>query len=490
MLLGFLPVSHQAARVGAQTGAGPNRRLLPVVGSLVAGLIVTSLVAAFVRDWAGDERRNLMAQVSAEHVEALKGQLIRSMEVLYAIESLLNGPPGDQPPGVSRLRRHHADADGAEMQGLAWDPRVPAPARAEWEARARRRTASTPSSSSRRAGTGALVPAGRASRVLSRLLHGEPVGQRAALGFDLRVGREAPRGAGACARHGPGHGDAADQTGAGAGLAARLPRAAPDLRAAGARRSRSGAPACAGSLSRCTGSAICVDASLRAAATRGLDVTVIDAESGPGDLPRAPAERSSRCRAWDTTLDVAGRHWMLRFEPTAAFAGDRSSCGRSWASLAAATIITLLLSAYLWSVRERTAALAASNEALQAEVAIRQRAEAQAETANRAKSAFLANMSHEIRTPLNAILGYSQILLRRDPLDPFQRDAVQTIAGSSSHLLHLINEILDLSKIDAGRMEVARADFDLPALVREIAVMFQPLCEEKQLALRVEGLDR
>ena len=76
-----------------------------------------------------------------------------------------------------------------------------------------------------------------------------------------------------------------------------------------------------------------------------------------------------------------------------------------------------------------------------------------------------------------------------NPLDALQRDAVQTIAGSSSHLLHLINEILDLSKIDAGRMETARAQFDLQALVREILVMFQRLCEEKDLALLVEGLD-
>ena len=65
---------------------------------------------------------------------------------------------------------------------------------------------------------------------------------------------------------------------------------------------------------------------------------------------------------------------------------------------------------------------------------------------------------------------------------------MQTIAGSSSHLLHVINEILDLSKIDAGRMDVARAEFDLTALVQEIAVMFQPLCEEKRLGLRIEGL--
>ncbi|MEI9898198.1 MAG: response regulator [Chthoniobacter sp.] len=90
---------------------------------------------------------------------------------------------------------------------------------------------------------------------------------------------------------------------------------------------------------------------------------------------------------------------------------------------------------------------------------------------------------------MNAILGYSQILLRDGALHPFQRDALATISSSCDHLLHLINEILDLSKIDAGRMELETADFDLVSLVRELTALFQHPCEEKQLGLRVEGLD-
>src|SRR5205823_959538 len=85
---------------------------------------------------------------------------------------------------------------------------------------------------------------------------------------------------------------------------------------------------------------------------------------------------------------------------------------QAWASLGTGMAIMVLLSAYVWSHGKRSAELSASHEALLDEVAVRRRAEAQAEAANRAKSAFVANLSHEIRTPLNAILGYSQLLTR------------------------------------------------------------------------------
>jgi CheY-like chemotaxis protein len=98
-------------------------------------------------------------------------------------------------------------------------------------------------------------------------------------------------------------------------------------------------------------------------------------------------------------------------------------------------------------------------------------------------------MSHEIRTPLNAILGYTQIPLSGSGLHPFQRDAMGTIASSSNHLLRVINEILDLSKIDAGRMEIIRNEFDLVGMATELTGMFQLSCEDKGLGLRVAGME-
>jgi len=111
-----------------------------------------------------------------------------------------------------------------------------------------------------------------------------------------------------------------------------------------------------------------------------------------------------------------------------------------------------------------------------------------AETANKAKSLFLANMSHEIRTPMNAILGYSQILRRDHDLPAKHSQAVATIEKSGNHLLAMINDILDLSKIEAGRMELQDSDFDLGSLIEGLAAMFRIRCEEKQLDLNVEVL--
>jgi signal transduction histidine kinase len=90
---------------------------------------------------------------------------------------------------------------------------------------------------------------------------------------------------------------------------------------------------------------------------------------------------------------------------------------------------------------------------------------------------------------MNSILGYSQILRRDAELSPFQRDALATISSSCDHLLNLINDILDLSKIDAGRMELALSDFDLGALAYEVAAFFQNICEEKFIGLRTIGLE-
>lgn len=105
-----------------------------------------------------------------------------------------------------------------------------------------------------------------------------------------------------------------------------------------------------------------------------------------------------------------------------------------------------------------------------------------ADAANRAKSDFLANMSHEIRTPMNAILGYAQILDGDSNISERQRHAVRTIGQSGQHLLGLINDVLDISKIEAGREEFVPNAFNLRDLIQTLDAMFKVRCQEKNLS--------
>jgi len=108
-----------------------------------------------------------------------------------------------------------------------------------------------------------------------------------------------------------------------------------------------------------------------------------------------------------------------------------------------------------------------------------------ADAANRAKSAFLANMSHEIRTPMNAILGYSQLLQRDANLTASAAESLHIINRSGEHLLNLINDVLEMSKIEAGRMSLATAAFNLSALLADLSSMFRLRTEAKGLTFEI-----
>ncbi len=108
-------------------------------------------------------------------------------------------------------------------------------------------------------------------------------------------------------------------------------------------------------------------------------------------------------------------------------------------------------------------------------------------SASQAKSMFLANMSHEIRTPLNAIIGFAQILTREPKLPAECREQVEIIMRSGEHLLGLINDILEISKIEADRITVAAASFDLHSLLRDVEAMFRVRTNAKGIGLRLIG---
>ncbi|MBU0490823.1 MAG: response regulator [Chloroflexi bacterium] len=168
--------------------------------------------------------------------------------------------------------------------------------------------------------------------------------------------------------------------------------------------------------------------------------------------------------------------------------------------LAAGLVIGGVLGFFAWRIRsiegqrrrleiqvqERTSELRETLAELNRSKEAAEQAQHAAETANRAKSVFLANMSHELRTPMNAVLGFTQLMTRDTNLTPAQRANLGIINRSGEHLLGLINDVLEMSKIEAGRAVLSEQSFDLHRLLDGLEEMFLLRAERKGLALTFE----
>jgi len=200
---------------------------------------------------------------------------------------------------------------------------------------------------------------------------------------------------------------------------------------------------------------------------QGCPVLTAIATGKPGEAELTPQNQ----RNWPESL----ASWLSRAAPV------RDTDGNIIGAIEIAIDIT--------DRKQAEAALRETNQALEAATARANEMATQAEIANRAKGAFLANMSHEIRTPLNAVLGFAQILERDASLTPRQAEMLHTIARSGRHLLDLINDILDMSKIEAGRLDLKPVDFCLHDLLDDLKMMFQSRAHAKQLQLLMERHD-
>jgi len=453
---------------------------------LGSGIILSLSLFLILRNWEQHELERRAADLAQEQVERLRVSVFRSMEVLHSIGSLHAASGGITHAEFTRFVQS-ALARQPELAALSWNPVVSQVERAAFEAAAAQ---DQPGYALREfSSDGPQQPAGERQRYVP-VQFIEPLNSNAgALGYDLNSD---PRRQAALEQacdsaqpvatapiklaQGP-----EDQP----GMLVLLPVYHPPQPATASER-REQLAGFAVAVFRVGDLVRDVFKSLE---QKGIHVRLVDTSPEGQLLYASPDEAGVTWTAGQRStarLAMAGRDWAVSFAPSRHFAAGQSHT-QSWLVLFGGLLLTGLGSAYLLVNWRRAQETVRANAALQQEVAIRQRAEASAEAANRAKSDFLASMSHEIRTPLNAILGYTQLMQREPRLQPEQRDAIAAINASGRHLLGLINEILDLSKIEAGRMELNPADFDLMDLADELEATFRPLCAEKRLKFRLEA---
>ncbi len=148
-------------------------------------------------------------------------------------------------------------------------------------------------------------------------------------------------------------------------------------------------------------------------------------------------------------------------------------------AVAAQMGIALAQARLLEQEKQQTEELAQKNAALET-------AKAQAEVANQAKSQFLAHMSHELRTPLNSIIGFTQIMANESDCDPTQQEYIEIINKSGKHLLNLINDVLDMSKIEAGKISLEFTSFNLRNFLQELEAIFSLSAQGKGLQFMLQ----
>jgi signal transduction histidine kinase len=488
-------------------GQTQRARLRAVGIPMAVAFIVTIALYLLTSGWEHHRIRLEFERLASRGAEAFEVELERNLEVLHSVERFYSSR-GE----VDRQEFHRFVSPlfpgRPGLMAVSWDPRVPGESRAAFESSIRRSGHSDFVITERDSGDH-LVPARPRGQYVP-ILYLEPTdGQQALLGFDLASD--------------PVRVDALDRA-RDLGVPAATGRITlvqnppssdgvvifqPIFRSQASPQTQTERRA---NLLGYVSGVVQIGVLLGAAGERvdpaSIGLGLYD-ETDPGE-PRlihalAPAGGApengaapgvSRALRWERRLEVAGRRWMLRFEPTPDYALAQRSWG-AWLVLAGGLLFAGLLQAFLLIltgstvrteslVAARTAELVAANRSLSEEMLSRTLAEERALEAVRAKSQFLATMSHELRTPLNSVLGFSNVLLenREGHLAPQEVTWLQRVQANGRHLLALINSVLDLSKVEAGRTALDLTQVALGPLIDDIVAHLAPLVVGRPIELR------
>lgn len=454
--------------------------MLWLAGIVVAGVTLSLITFGAIRSRQSSEVERRVTELTLSRVEKLRISILRSMEVLHSLAALHG-----MERGVDRTQFREfvqpALARQRELQALSWNPLIRDTERSAFEAQM---TAS---------GLGEFAmhdhsPEGRRIAAPPRDEH-VPVGwiepfdrNASAVGFDLnsdsarRRCLELARDSGQPVATAPIQLAQAQEDSAGFLVVLPVYKERETPISAQLRRQT-----LSGYFVAVFRTSDLVSSTLQELRQLGILARLTDDGPAGGDISGSNSIPLGR----RISFEVANRQWNLVYEPAHNFETPAMRLS-SWGTLIMGLAFTGLITGYVHRGWRRGLDATEANLTLQREIAERMRAETAAETANSAKSVFLASMSHEIRTPLNAILGYAQILQRDPRLTTDQLDAIVGIGVSGHHLLGLINEVLDLSKIEAGKMELTLGPFHMGSLGRGLSATFQPLCAQKGIGFRLE----